>query len=318
MIIRPLALVCLCLVALAVYPLWLNEFLVSVSVITGIYVVLLVGLALFLGYGGQFSFAQAVFYGIGAYTSVILVTRFQIPPIVAFVAAGALGGLAAYVLSAPILRLRGYYLAVATLAFCQIFHVLVIENFDITGGPTGIYDIPPFSVLGVPFTTSRSYHYLAWAVALACLLFARNLMASRIGRALKAIQSSEEAALVLGVDTLDLKTKVFVFTGVTGAFAGSLFAHYVSYISPGTFTLDLSIWLVVVLSVGGVRTIAGVLLGAAFTTVFPFLLGKYQNFNMLVFGVILILVLKYMPNGIAGFVEAWALRPHKRPEPAHG
>jgi branched-chain amino acid transport system permease protein len=304
--------------ALLVYPILASEFLVSVSVVTGIYVTLMVGLALFLGYGGQFSFAQAVFYGIGAYTSAILTTKFQIPVVAAFVTGGVFGGLAAFLLSAPILRLRGYYLAVATLACCQIFHVLISENFNITGGPTGIYSIPPFELFGIQLETGQSYHYLVWTVAIACLLFTRNVMDSRIGRALKAIQSSEEAALVLGVNVVDLQTKIFVFTGVTGGLAGSLFAHYVSYISPNTFTLDLSIWLVVVLSVGGVRTISGVVLGAAFTTVFPFLLGKYQSFNMLVFGVILILTLKYMPNGIAGEFQTWLSQRRRGATKPHG
>jgi branched-chain amino acid transport system permease protein len=304
--------------ALLVYPILASEFLVSVSVVTGIYVTLMVGLALFLGYGGQFSFAQAVFYGIGAYTSAILTTKFQIPVVAAFVTGGVFGGLAAFLLSAPILRLRGYYLAVATLACCQIFHVLISENFNITGGPTGIYSIPPFELFGIQLEQGQSYHYLVWTVAIACLLFTRNVMDSRIGRALKAIQSSEEAALVLGVNVVDLQTKIFVFTGVTGGLAGSLFAHYVSYISPNTFTLDLSIWLVVVLSVGGVRTISGVVLGAAFTTVFPFLLGKYQSFNMLVFGVILILTLKYMPNGIAGEFQTWLSQRRRGATKPHG
>jgi branched-chain amino acid transport system permease protein len=306
-----------CAIVLLLYPLWLNEFLVSISVVTAIYVILLGGLSLFLGYGGQFSFAQAVFYGIGAYTSGLLVTRLQIPPAAAFIASGAMGGLLAYVLSAPILRLRGYYLAVATLALCQIFNVLVIENFNITGGPTGIYGIPPFSLFGFEFTTPRSYHYLVWTIAALCLIFVRNLMRSRIGRALKAVQSSEDAALVLGVDALGLKTKMFVLTGVTGALAGSLFAHYVSYVSPGTFTVDLSIWTVVVLAVGGVRTISGVVLAAAFTTVFPFLLGQYQNYNMLVFGIVLILVLKFTPDGVASLIETRVMRLLRRPVVDH-
>ncbi|MGE0629745.1 MAG: branched-chain amino acid ABC transporter permease [Hyphomicrobiaceae bacterium] len=296
------------LIALLVAPPFLSEFHASVSVITGIYVILMVGLSLFLGYGGQFSFAQAVFYGIGAYTSGILTTRYNVPPLAGLACSALLGGLSAYALSAPILRLQGYYLAVATLAFCQIFHVLIVENFAITGGPTGIYGIPPFSLFGFEFSSGRSYHYLVWAIAVISLLFARNLMNSRIGRALKALQSGDDAVSVLGIDVLGLRTRIFVLTGVTGAMAGSLFAHFVSYISPGTFTLDLSIWLVVVLAIGGVRSITGTVLGAAFTTVFPFLLGKYQNYNMLVFGVLLILVLKYLPNGLAGLIETQSRR----------
>lgn len=300
------------IIALILYPFFVREFLISISIITGIYVILLSGLALFLGYGGQFSFAQAVFYGIGAYTSAILVTKLRFPIALAFLAAGVLPGIVAFLLSAPILRLRGYYLAVSTLAFCQIFHVFVNEQFHITGGPTGIYDIPYFSVLGFEFNSPQSYHYLVWMVAVVSLLFAKNLMDSRIGRALKGIQTSEEAAMVLGVNAFGLKTKVFVLTGVTAGLAGSLFAHYVSYIAPGNFTLDLSIWVVVILAVGGARTIMGVVMGAAFTTIFPFLLGKYQKLNMLVFGLVLILVLKYTPNGLAGFLEEHVFRLVKR------
>jgi branched-chain amino acid transport system permease protein len=268
--------------------------------VTGIYVVLLVGLALFLGYGGQFSFAQAVFYGVGAYTSAILTTKYSVSPLLALTISSVAGGVIALVLSAPLVRLRGYYLAVATLALCQIFYVLVVQSFDVTGGPTGIYSIPPFSILGWEVNTTWGYHYLVWAIAAGSLLFARNIMASPVGRALKALQSSEHAAMVLGVDVDGLRTKIFVFTGVTGALAGSLFAHYVSYVSPGSFTLELSIWLVVALAVGGVRSTTGVLLGAAFTTVFPFLLGKYQSFNMLLFGAVLMVVLKFSPDGILG------------------
>jgi branched-chain amino acid transport system permease protein len=110
---------------------------------------------------------------------------------------------------------------------------------------------------------------------------------------------------------------MFVLTGVTGALAGSLFAHYVSYVSPGTFTVDLSIWTVVVLAVGGVRTISGVVLAAAFTTVFPFLLGQYQNYNMLVFGIVLILVLKFTPDGVASLIETRVMRLLPRPVVDH-
>ena len=303
---------------LLVLPLFGNEFIASVSVITGIYVVLLIGLSLFLGYGGQFSFAQAVFYGVGAYTSAILVTRWNVPVLGAFAASALLGAMVAFVLSAPILRLQGYYLAVATLALCEIFHVLVVQSFDITGGPTGIYSIPSVSIFGFELSTSRSYHYFVWAVAIVCLAVAYNLMHSRIGRALKAIQSSEEAALVLGINVVGLRTAIFTLTGATGAMAGSLFAHFVTYISPGTFTLELSIWLVVVLTIGGVRSIWGVILAALFTTVFPFLLGRYQSFNMLVFGLILIAVLKFMPNGIAGYFEELVRRLSSRTDSRHG
>ena len=288
---------------LIVYPQLVNEFIISISIITGIYVTLLTGLGLFLGYGGQFSFAQAAFYGMGAYTSALLTTRFQVPMWLAFLVAGSLPGAVAFLLGAPILKLRGYYLAMATLALCVIFHVVVVEQFDITGGPTGVYGIPFFSLAGYEFSSPQSYHYLVWVIALFSLIFAKNLMNSRIGRALKAIQTSEEAATVLGVNVSALKIKIFALTGITAGMAGSLFAHYVTFIAPGNFTLELSIWMVVILAIGGMRNVMGAVLGAGFTTIFPFILGPYQRFNMLVFGLILVIVLKYMPNGLVGFLE---------------
>lgn len=288
---------------LIVYPQLVNEFMISISIITGIYVILLTGLGLFLGYGGQFSFAQAVFYGMGAYTSALLTTRFQVPMWLAFLFAGSLPGAVAFIIGAPILKLRGYYLAMATLSLCVIFHVVVVEQFDITGGPTGVYGIPFFSFAGYEFSSPQSYHYLVWVISLFSLIFSKNLMNSRIGRALKAIQISEEAATVLGVNVSALKIKIFALTGVTGGVAGCLFAHYVTFIAPGNFTLELSIWLVVILAIGGMRNIMGAVLGAGFTTIFPFLLGSYQRYNMLVFGVILVLILKYMPSGFVGFLE---------------
>jgi branched-chain amino acid transport system permease protein len=291
------------LVLLAVLPLIVGEYLLSISIITGIYVVMLSGLSIFLGYGGQFSFAQAVFYGIGAYTSALLVTRLGVPVWIAFAVSGILAGAIAFALSSPIIRLRGYYLAMATLAFTQIFHVLLIEQFQLTGGPTGVYGIPAFRIFAIDFSTAPRFHYFVWFVVVVTIVFTRNLMNSRVGRALKAIQASEDAATILGINTSGLKTKIFVLTGITGGIAGSLFAHYVSYIAPGNFTHSLSIWVVVILAIGGVRNIFGVVVGAAFTTIFPFLLGRFQQYNMLVFGIVLILVLKFLPGGISGYLE---------------
>jgi branched-chain amino acid transport system permease protein len=136
------------IVLLIIYPLWLNEFLVSVSIITGIYIVLLTGLALFLGYGGQFSFAQAVFYGLGAYTSAILTTKYHVPVSAAFLASGVLAGVVGYILSAPILRLRGYYLAVQRLPYARFF-MSWLSNSSILRGLPGFTVSPCFLFLAL-------------------------------------------------------------------------------------------------------------------------------------------------------------------------
>lgn len=288
---------------LLVFPfIFSREYLINVSIFTGIFVVLLVGLSLFIGHVGQFSFAQAAFYGMGAYTSSLLTTRLGVAVWLGFLAAGALPGLTAYAIGSLTLRLRGYYLAMVTLALCGIFHVFVTEQYSITGGPSGVYGIPPLSLGKIRVESAASYHYVVWTIAVLSLIFSRNITKSRVGRALKAIEGSEDAATVLGIDVSGYKIKIFTLTGVSAGVAGSLFAHYVTYIAPGNFTLDLSIWLVVILAIGGVRNISGVVMGAGFTTIFPFLLGPYQKYNMLVFGIILVLVLMFFPGGITGVI----------------
>lgn len=283
-----------------VYP---QPFVLTLLVFVGIYIIVCTGLSLIFGYAGQLSLTQAAFYGIGAYSSAILTTRYGAPFWVGLGAACALPGLVAWALGAPILRLRHFYLAMATLAFSEIMAVLFIQEVNITGGPTGITHIPAPTILGFKVDTTAEFYYLVWVLCVAVVAFSYNLVRSKYGRALRAIAENEVAASAMGVDVPAMMSLMFVLSAVFAGLAGSLYAHYVTFVSPDTFSVALSIMLVIMVAVGGVNSLWGAVLGAVFITVLPSMLGGYRQYAMLVYGLVLVLALMFMPNGIAGIFE---------------
>ena len=178
--------------------------------------------------------------------------------------------------------------------------VFFIQEIDITGGPTGITRIPPAQLFGIVFDTPAKYFFLVWILALSILWFANNLIESKIGRSLRAISDNEIAASAMGVNIAAMKTFMFVMSAVLAGIGGSLYAHFVSFVNPDPFSVSLSVLLVIMVAVGGVRSLWGSVLGAIFITVLPSLLGAYKQYSMLVYGTILILVLMFLPDGIAG------------------
>lgn len=302
--VRPGLLAGTLLVAIALVP-WVypQPFLVTLLVFVGIYIIVCTGLSLIFGYAGQLSLTQAAFYGIGAYTSAILTTRYGVSFWWGLAAASVLPGLFAFFLGAPILRLRHYYLAMATLAFSEIMAVVFIQEVDITGGPTGITHIPAPNFFGYLLNTSERYYYLVWLLCVMVVAFSYNLIRSKYGRALRAIAENEVAAGAMGVNVPAMKSLMFVLSAVFAGLGGALYAHYVSFVSPDTFSVALSIMLVIMVAIGGVNSLWGAVLGAVFITVLPSMLGAYRQYAMLVYGLILVLALMFMPNGIAGLFE---------------
>lgn len=311
--LAPAVLVGLVALVPLVYP---QPFLITLLVFVGIYSIVCTGLSLIFGYAGQLSLTQAAFYGIGAYTSALLTTRLDVSFWLGLVAAGALPGVVAMVIGLPILRLRHYYLAMATLAFSEIMVVVFVQEVKLTGGPTGITNVPAPALFGLPLDTPARYYYLVWTICVLVVAFSFNLIRSKFGRALRAISENEVAASAMGVDVAAMKNLMFVLSAIYAGVGGALYAHYISFVSPDTFSVSLSILLVIMVAVGGVQSLGGAVLGAIFITVLPSLLGAYQQYAMLVYGVILVLVLMFMPDGIAGAgaaVLAWARRRRRSP-----
>lgn len=293
----------LTILAIALVPVMFPKaFLVTLLIFVGIYVVVCTGLSLIFGFAGQLSLTQAAFYGIGAYASALITTRLAMPYWVGLTAAAVLPGVVALVIGVPILRLRHFYLAMATLAFSEIMAVMFIQEIDITGGPTGITHVPSPSLFGFTFDTPERYFYLVWVIALGVVLFSHNLIESRFGRALRAISDNELAAGAMGVNVTAMKSLMFVLSAVFAGVGGSLYAHFVSFVNPDPFAVSLSVLLVIMVAVGGVKSLWGAVLGAIFITVLPSFLGVYKQYSMLVYGLILVLSLMFMPAGIAGVV----------------
>ncbi len=321
---RPeILLVGLLAVVLAAVPLLDNAYYTSVMIIIGIHAIVTVGLCLLMGYAGQVSLGNAAFYGIGAYVSGILSGMYGVSPWIALAIAAVFTGLLAWGLGYPIFRLRGNYLAMATLGLGIIVYILFVELRqirlgplyipDLTGGPAGLpKPVPPLSIGSFIFDTDTSYYYLVWAACLGLLFLARNIVRSRTGRALQAIHTSEDAAASLGIDVAGLKVKVFVLSAVYASLAGSLYAHYVTFISPQPFGFLFSVQLVVMAVVGGLASIWGAVLGAAAVRLLGEVLHPFGNLDVIVFGLILMLVIMFLPEGLnrglQRVLEGWRAR----------
>ncbi len=313
---------------MALLPLMLRTpYLLSTLVLIGIYSIVTVGLCLLMGYAGQVSLGQAAFFGMGAYGSGILTVRLGWSPWAALGASAVGTGLLAYLVGVPIFRLRGPYLAMGTLALGSIFHIAMNEWRPVSGGHTGLPGIPRLAVGGLVLNTDVSYYYLVWGVALVGLAIALNLVDSRFGRALEAIRASEPAAESLGVQVDRYKLLTLAISAVYASVAGSLYAHYMIFVSPGAFSLDTSVRLVLMAAVGGLASIWGAPLGAAVVMlltlglreVVPLLAGGGSGEHQVIaYGVLLVAIMIFMPEGVTQRVSAAAGRALQRWRDAGG
>ena len=288
-------------------PLFLKgSYFLNVLVFIGINTLLAVALNLLLGYAGQISLGHAAFFGLGAYVSGILTTRFPVDPWLALVAAAFCAALLAFVIGFPILKLKGHYLAMATLGFGIIMYIFFNETVDLTGGPSGLSGIPNLHLGPLIFDNDRNNYYLVWAITLGVMLLSINLSQSRIGRALRAINDSEVAARVMGVNARILKVQIFTISALVSAIAGSLYAHTMTFISPTSFGFNFSVELLTMIIIGGLGSIYGSFLGAAILTMLPEFLRVFRDFDIVIYGLMLILITMFMPKGLIGGLEALA------------
>lgn len=268
----------------------------TVGIFSGINALVAIGLCVLMGYAGQVSLGQAGFYGIGAYASAIVSVKLGAPVPLSIIAAMVVSALAALILSVPALKLKGHYLAVATLGFGEIISVILNEWGP--GGPSGFGDIPHFSLFGYSFASARSNFYLVWGITAAVMLFCLNLMNSKTGRALRAIHGSELASNAMGLDVSMIKVNVFVLSSVCASLAGGLYAHYVTFISPSGFSLFYSILVLMMVVVGGITNLWGAVVGSVAITILPELLREFEEFDVLVYGLILTLSLLFFRRGL--------------------
>jgi branched-chain amino acid transport system permease protein len=285
-------------VLLLAIPLQLaNPFDLSILNQIGLLVMVVLGLNLFTGYAGQISLGHAAFFGLGAYGSAILTATCHFPPWPTILLVAAAVALVALVIGVPTLRLRGHYLAMATLGFNYAVYITFIQWDEVTGGPSGLSGIPPLTIGGVSFNTDLKFYYLVWTFALIALTLCLNLVRTGVGRGLAALAQDEVAASSLGVDVGRDKVRVFVLSAVLASVAGSLYAHYFGHVAPDAFSIFKSLDLVIMVVVGGLGSIWGTLFGVSFIVVLPYLLEPLEQYFDIIHGLILVLILLFLPQG---------------------
>ena len=301
-------------IVLVLTPLYLdNPYKLGLLNLIGINVIVVLGLNLFIGYAGQISLGHAAFFGLGAYGSAVLTATYQADPWLALVATALAVALLALVIGLPTLRLHGHYLAMATLGFNYVFHILLVEWDRVTGGPSGLSGVPHLSIFGLEINNDLRFHYLVWSFALLGLVLCLNLVRSGVGRGLAALAQDVVAAGCLGVDVKRDKIKIFVLSAVFASVAGSLFAHNFSYVNPDAFSVFNSVDLVIMVVVGGLGSIWGTLFGVAFITLLPHYLEFLADYFDLIHGAILVLILLFLPQGfITGLADLVRLRRARR------
>jgi branched-chain amino acid transport system permease protein len=273
-------------------------YLMNVLVFVGINTMLAIGLNLLLGYAGQISLGHAGFFGLGAYLSGVLTATYGLNPWLVMPLAAVVVGCLAFLIGFPILKLKGHYLAMATLGLGIIIYIVFNETVDLTGGPSGLSGIPNLSVGPIKFDTDIKNYYLIWTFTLVIVLLAVNLANSRVGRALRAIHDSEVAARVMGVNARLLKVQIFALSALISSLAGSLYAHTMTFVSPASFGFNFSVELLTMVVIGGLGSIYGSFLGAALLTLLPELLRGAQDYDIIIYGALLMLMVMFMPGGL--------------------
>ena len=299
-----IARVVLVVVVAAWVALWLraNDYVLTVLVLAGIYAIIAVGLNLFTGYTGQISFGHNAFAAVGGYATAILTTAYGWPSVGALVVGAGMAVAAAVIVGYPTLRLRGHYLAMGTLALGLISYVLSVQLEGLTRGFTGISGIPPLALGPLTVATPRAYFALVWILVVIAVGAGWLIVHSRLGLALRAIRGGEDAAKALGIDVTRYKIQALAISAAYASVGGSLFGHFVSYISPEAFGLYMVVLLFTMLFVGGIGTTAGPVMGAVLIGSLPEVLAGFKDYRELIYAAVLIVILLFAPRGVLGLL----------------
>ncbi len=276
-----------------------NDYWMHVINIMGIYILLTSGLNLVLGTCGQISVGHAAFWGIGAYVSALLSLKLGVPFWIALAASGFLGALAAFIIG-PVLRLKGNVLAVVTIAFGEIIRIILMNWTGLTNGPSGINGIPSPRIGSIALDSESSFYFVILGCVVMNLITQNQLLKSRIGKVWSAIRDNEVGAESLGIFSNKYKIYVFAVAGFWAGIAGSLYAHLTSFISPHIFTLHESVKMLTMVVVGGEGSIGGAVLGTLFLTLSSEYSRVFQEYGMISYGIIMLLVLIFAPKGLIG------------------
>ncbi|WP_404367036.1 branched-chain amino acid ABC transporter permease [Marinobacter sp.] len=313
--IRLKGMIVLAIILLVIPLLLTNPFQYDLATQIIIVATAVVGLNLLVGFAGQISLGHAGFFGLGAYFTAIMTGTYGWSAVPTLVLGGALVGAIAWIVGRPILRLKGHYLSMATLAVGFIIAIAINNESQLTGGPDGMpvpaldifgWELSSFAVysfFGAEFQGYEVWYAFAGLVLLLGVWLAQNLIDSPIGRALRSVHGSEVAARVVGVNTARYKSLVFVISAVYASVMGSLYGHFQGFITPAVAGFEFSIILITMVVLGGMGSTYGVIVGAAVLTLLPQVLADFQELEMVMFGAILMLTMIFMPKGLLPTIQ---------------
>jgi branched-chain amino acid transport system permease protein len=301
--LRILALIAL----LALCALTRSGYVASLLIVIGLQAMPAIGLALLSGYTGQISLGHAALYGLGAYSAALIGRWLGVPAWLDAILAAAVVAVLAWAIGWLVFRLKGHYLAMATLAFGIIVQVGFVELRDVTGGPNGLTGIAPLTLFGHALDSDFAFLPVVWVVTIAMVVCAENMIASPGGLAMRAISESESVARSVGNNVQAIKRTVMMVSGLCCALGGALYAHYVGYLSPGPFDIGFSIRLLLMVAIGGFADVWGVLFGVAFITLIGEALKPLGAYDVVAYGALLVVCVIYLPRGLlqgmAGLAE---------------
>jgi branched-chain amino acid transport system permease protein len=280
-----------------------NNYYYDIAIRMAINAIIVLGLNLLIGFAGQISLGHAGFVGIGAYASAILPTHFGWHPIFAMAAGAAIASGIAALVARPIFRLKGHYLAMATLGLGIITAIVIKNEAAYTGGPDGMA-VVPLSLMGFEISGEQQWYWVLAALLLFSFAASKNLIDSPFGRALRALHGSEVAAQVMGVDIVRYKVAIFVLSAFFASLMGSVTAHYIGFVTPNVADFFHSIELMTMVVIGGMASIYGSLIGAVLLTALPQALSTFEGWETVAFGAILILCMIFMPKGLVPTLAA--------------
>lgn len=292
-----------------------DTFVMHLLVLAGIFAILATGLNLVMGYSGLLSLGHHAFFGLGAYASALTAAA-GLPLLLALAAGGAAGLVASRLIGAILLKLRSAFFVIATIAFAEILRITSLNWIDVTNGPMGIAGVPPLRI-ALPFfefqfnTPHRAYYFI-WALVGLTVVVVRYLVASPMGVGLVAMRESEYVARSLGIDTARLALRSVVIGSTIAGVAGALYGHYIQFVSPDVLTFGVMITLVVMVLGGGMGTLWGPVVGAVIFTLGPEFLRAGDQYRLLAYGVIIVLLVRFMPDGLWGMAQDLVRRFRRR------
>lgn len=285
---------------LTVLP-WISssDFYRHILIISAYHAILALSLNLCIGFAGQLSFGHSAFVAVGAYTTSLLALTWGWPFWLGLVAAAVISLVTGIIVGLPAMRVRGIYLGMVTWGLAEIVR-LVALNVEFTRGPMGLPGIPPITIFGRPLFDLWQIYYVIAGLLLLCTIGVTRLMDSRTGDAFLAIREDELAARAMGIPVSRYKVLVFAISALMAGVAGAFYAHYLTFINPGTFNIHLSILILMMIIVGGMGSIPGSLIGAVLLTIIPEIFRFLADYRLLVYGIALVTLIIFRPQGILG------------------